>query len=120
AFAVARECLTLVRDLRDKFAFVYVMVPLAAAAVLNRDDAWAARILGAADAISERTGAAVTDGTVLHLRREAERQARARLGPHRWLRSHSGGRAISLDSFIKDIDQGRVAPGAPRPTPPQS
>src|SRR5262245_10617273 len=117
AFALARECLTYVRDLRDKFAFVYVMVPLAAAAVLNGDEAWAARILGAADSISERTGAAVTDGTVLNLRREAERQARARLGPQRWHRSHSEGRAISIDSLIKDIDDVRVTAGTPRPAP---
>jgi ATP/maltotriose-dependent transcriptional regulator MalT len=104
AFALARECLTYVRDLRDKFTFVYVMVPLAAAAVLNGDEAWAARILGAADAISERTGAAVTDGTVLNLRREVEQQARARLGPQRWDRSRGEGRAVSIDSLIKEID----------------
>src|SRR5262249_36781114 len=117
AFALARECLTYVRDLRDNFAFVYVMVPLAAAAVLNGDEPWAARILGAADSISERTGAAVTDGTVLNLRREAERQARARLGPHRWSRSHGEGRAISIDSLIKDIDDVRLTADTPRPTP---
>src|SRR5262249_26200177 len=63
AFALARECLTYVRELRDNYAFVYVMIPLAAAAVLNGDEAWGARILGAADSIGERTGAAVTDGT---------------------------------------------------------
>jgi predicted ATPase/DNA-binding XRE family transcriptional regulator len=104
AFALARECLTYIRDLHDKFAFVYVMVPLAAAAVLTGDEAWAARILGAADSISECTGAAVTDGTVLNLRREAEQRARARLGPQRWDRSHREGRALSIESLIKDID----------------
>jgi tetratricopeptide (TPR) repeat protein len=104
ALTLARECLTYVRELRDKFAFVYVMVPLAAAAVLEGDDAWAARMLGAADSTSECTGAAVTDGTVLKLRRQAERHARARLGPHRFARSYMEGRALSIDSLIDQLD----------------
>ena len=56
AIALLRESLTLIRALHDKFAFVYALVPLAAAAVLKGDDAWAARILGARDAVIERTG----------------------------------------------------------------
>jgi len=104
AFALARECLTHVRDLRDQFAFVYVMVPLAAAAVLNGDEVWAARILGAADSTGERTGAAVTDATVVNLRREAERHARARLNPQRWARHYAEGRATSIDSLLEDMD----------------
>ena len=47
AIALVRESLTRIRELQDKFAFVYALVPLAAAAVLKGDDAWAARILGA-------------------------------------------------------------------------
>jgi ATP/maltotriose-dependent transcriptional regulator MalT len=46
AIAVVRESLTHVRELHDTFAFVYALVPLAAAAVLKGDDEWAARILG--------------------------------------------------------------------------
>lgn len=103
AIALVRECLTYVRELRDKFAFVYVMVPLAAAAVLKGDEAWAARILGAADFTSERTGASVTDGAVLNLRRQVERDARARLGLNRWTRSYAAGRAVSIDSLIDEI-----------------
>ena len=49
AIALVRESLTRIRELHDKFAFVYALVPLAAAAVLKGDDAWAARILGARD-----------------------------------------------------------------------
>ena len=102
--ALVRDCLSSVRDLRDKFAFVYAMVPLSAAAVLKGDDAWAARILGAADAATDRTGATVSDRAVQTLREEVERDARARLGPDRWARSYAAGRVVSIDSLIKDID----------------
>jgi ATP/maltotriose-dependent transcriptional regulator MalT len=50
AIRFVRESLTRIRDLQDKYAFAYTLVPLAAAAVLKSDDAWAARILGARDA----------------------------------------------------------------------
>src|SRR4029450_1324181 len=102
ATALVRECLTHGRELRDKFAFVYAMVPLTAAAVLNGDVAWAARIMGAADSVSERTGATVSDRAVRDLRVQAERNARARLGPARWTRSYAAGREVSIDSLIED------------------
>jgi hypothetical protein len=41
AIALVRESLTRIRDLQDRFAFVYALVPLAAAAALKGDDAWA-------------------------------------------------------------------------------
>jgi predicted ATPase len=46
AIAFVRESLTYIRQLHDTFAFVYALVPLAAAAVLKGDVEWAARILG--------------------------------------------------------------------------
>jgi predicted ATPase/DNA-binding XRE family transcriptional regulator len=104
AMAVVRESLTRIRTLHDKFAFVYVLIPLAAAAVLKGDDIWAARILGARDAATERTGATVVDKSLDDLREQAERDARARLGPDRWARAYAAGRSTSIDSLIKDID----------------
>ena len=104
AIAVMRESLTHVRALHDKFAFVYALVPLAAAAVLKGDDAWAARILGSRDAVTERTGTTVVDKSVHDLREQAEREARARLGPDRWGRAYAAGRVTSIDSLLKDID----------------
>ncbi len=104
AIAFVRESLTLIRALKDKFAFVYALVPLAAAAVLKGDDAWAAQILGARDAVTERTGVTVVDKSVLDLREQAEREARARLHPNRWARAYAAGRVISIDSLIKGID----------------
>jgi predicted ATPase/DNA-binding XRE family transcriptional regulator len=104
AIAFVRESLTYIRELHDKFAFVCALVPLAAAAVLNGDDAWAARILGAADSATERTGATVPDRAVQELRERIERQARARFGPDRWARSYAAGRVASIDALIRDID----------------
>jgi len=104
AIALARESLTRIRELHDKFAFVYVMVPLAAAAALKGADGWVARILGARDAVTERTGATVVDKSVDDLRERAERDARARLGPNRWAKAYAAGRNTSIDALLKDID----------------
>jgi predicted ATPase/DNA-binding XRE family transcriptional regulator len=107
AIALVRESITRIRELQDKYSFVYVLVPLAAAAVLKGDDAWAARILGARDAVSERTGVTIVFQFVHDLREQAERQARARLGPERWARAYAAGRETSIDVLIQDIDHPR-------------
>jgi predicted ATPase len=104
ALALVRESLTRIRELHDKFSFVYAMVPLAAAAVLKGDDAWAARVLGARDAVTERTGVTVVDRSVADLREQAEREVRARLGPDRWGRAYAAGRVTSIETLVKDID----------------
>jgi hypothetical protein len=104
AIAWVRESLIHVRDFRDKFHFVYALIPLAAAAALKNDDAWAARILGARDAVTETTGATVVDASVDDLQEGTERQARARLGPDRWALAYAAGRRSSIDSLLKDID----------------
>jgi predicted ATPase/transcriptional regulator with XRE-family HTH domain len=98
AIALVRENLTRIRELHDKFAFVYALIPLAAAAVLKGDDRWAARILGVRDAVIERTGVTVVDSPVRDLRERAEREARARLGPERWTRAYAAGRRTYIDS----------------------
>jgi predicted ATPase/DNA-binding XRE family transcriptional regulator len=100
----ARESLTLFRQLNDKFAIVYALAPLAAAAVLMGDDLWTARILGARDAVTDRTGATVVDKWLHALGAQAEREVSARLGPDRWGRAYAAGRVTSIDSLIKDID----------------
>ena len=105
AIALVRESLACSRQLRDKFAFVYALVPLAAAASLRGDDEWAARILGARDAVTERTGATVADESVRALRERAERQARACLGPDRWAHAYAAGRSASIDSLLNDIER---------------
>jgi predicted ATPase/transcriptional regulator with XRE-family HTH domain len=107
AIALVRESLVHIRELHDKFAFVYALVPLAAAAVLKGDDAWAARILGARDAVTERTGATVVDTSVDDLTEQAAQEVRSRLGPERWAQAQAAGRRTSIDSLMKDIDGAR-------------
>ena len=75
-----RQSLVLIKEMHDTFAFVYSLVPLATAAIGIGDDLWAARILGARDAVAESTGADVVDPSVHELRQQLEREARARLG----------------------------------------
>jgi predicted ATPase/DNA-binding XRE family transcriptional regulator len=103
AIALACENLAQLRKVHDKFAVVYALVPLAAAAALKGDDVWAAQILGARDAVTERTGATVVDESVHDLNEQLEREVRARLGPDRWTRASTEGRSASIDSLIRDI-----------------
>ena len=104
AIALVRETLTHIRELHDKFAFVHALVPLAAAAALKGDDAWAARILGARDEVADRTGAAVVDTSVRDLLGRIEDEVRARLGNDRWAEAYAEGRRTSMDSLLKEID----------------
>jgi tetratricopeptide (TPR) repeat protein len=104
AIALVRESLTFIRDLQDKYAFAYTLVPLVAAAVLKGDDAWAARILGARDSVSERTGATVVLKLVHDLQEQSQREVRARLGPDRWAVAYGAGRRTTFDALLKDID----------------
>jgi predicted ATPase/DNA-binding XRE family transcriptional regulator len=105
AITFVRESLTYIRQLHDTFAFVYALVPLAAAAALKGEHEWAARILGARDAVSERTGATVAEKSVGDLQEQAEQEARARLGPDRWAVAYVAGRKTSIDTLLKDIDE---------------
>jgi hypothetical protein len=102
--ALNRQSLVHIRELHDKYAFVYALAPLAAAAMLKGDAAWAARILGARVAVSERTGAKVVVKVVQDLQEHAEQEARAILGPQRWATAYAAGRTASIDSLLKDID----------------
>jgi predicted ATPase/DNA-binding XRE family transcriptional regulator len=104
AVALVRESLTRIRELHDKFAFVYALVPLAAAAVLKGDDTWAARILGVRDAVTDRTGVTVVDTSVQDLRERTEREVPARLGAARWARAYAAGRRMSIDALLEDLD----------------
>jgi tetratricopeptide (TPR) repeat protein len=108
AIGLVRECLLRARALNDRFAFVYALIPLAAAAALKGNDLWAARILGIRDAVAERTGATLADPSVYELRAQTERELRARLGANRWPRAYAAGRNASIDSLLKDIESARA------------
>jgi hypothetical protein len=100
-----------IREIQDRFAFVYALVPLAAAAALKGDDTWAARIIGARDAVTERTGATVVDHSEGDLREHAEREVRQRLDPDRWTRAYETGRRTSIDALLVDIDSALASRG---------
>lgn len=104
AIAHVRQSLDCSRQLHDKFAFIYALTPLAAAAVIKGEHGWAARILGTRDAMTERTGATSVDKSVRELRERTEQTVRERLGAHHWARAHAAGRTASIDTLLKDID----------------
>jgi tetratricopeptide (TPR) repeat protein len=104
AIACVRESLACSARLQDRFAFVYALVPLAAAAAQKGDYAWVARILGARDAVTERPGASVANPSVQSLRDEVEAEARAQLGSTLWARAYGAGRVASIDALLRDID----------------
>ncbi len=112
AITMVRESLVHIRVLQDKFAYLYALVALAIAADLTGADAWAARILGARDALLEPTGHTVALKLVHDLGLEAERRVRARLDPEQWAKAYAAGRKTSIDALLKDIDRvlGKEAP----------
>ena len=104
AIAHVHGSLTKMRELHDNFAFIFALIPLAAAAALKGEDIWTAQILGVRDAINQRTGATAIDKSVEDLRDQAERDVRLRLGADRWNRAYAAGRRMSIDSLLKDIE----------------
>jgi predicted ATPase/DNA-binding XRE family transcriptional regulator/energy-coupling factor transporter ATP-binding protein EcfA2 len=109
AIGTVCESLTHMRGLHENHAFVFALGPLAVAAMLKGDDAWAARIMGARDAATERTHATVDVRESLdRLIGLAEDEVRARLGRERWSRAFASGRTASLDSLLSDIERART------------
>jgi predicted ATPase/DNA-binding XRE family transcriptional regulator len=104
AIALVRESLVLIRQLHDKFAFVYVMVPLAAAALLKEDGTWAARIVGARDAVADRTGLTIIDSAARDLLKNVEQEGPTRISADRWNEAYASGRTASIDSLLNDIE----------------
>jgi pantothenate kinase type III len=72
--------------------------------LLKGDDAWAARILGARDAVAERTGLTIVDAAAHELLTMVQQDGPTRLGADRWSRAYASGRAASIDSLLKDIE----------------
>jgi hypothetical protein len=110
ALLVGRDFLERIRQYQDTFAYTYALLPLAAAAAQKGDDAWVARLIGARDAVMERTGATVVDPMIQEFLEQPERGARERLGADRWARSHAAGRKISIESLLTDIDTAIARP----------
>ena len=105
ALSWVRESLTRVRALHDKFVFVHMMIPLAAAAALRGNFEWAARILGVQHEVTERSGPMFLDHAVADLRGQVEREARERLGDASFAAALAAGRTCSIDELLDDIDR---------------
>jgi tetratricopeptide repeat protein len=110
AIGLMRESLTDIRTLKDKYAFVYALIPLAAAAAAKGDARWAARILGAHDAVAERTGVTVAIDLVSDLRVRAEKAVRGQLDQPQWTREHAAGARMSVETLLSEIDAHAVRP----------
>jgi hypothetical protein len=104
AIAYVRESLTCIYAVHDTFAFLFALAPLAAAAELKGEDAWAARIAGMRDGVTERTGATAVDHSMRDLWERVERDARGRLGQRRWAREYETGRTASIESLMKEVE----------------
>ena len=73
------------------------------------DEAWAARILGARDAATERTHATVVVRQSLdNLIGLGEQEARTALAADRWASAYESGRTASIDSLLNDIESART------------
>jgi ATP/maltotriose-dependent transcriptional regulator MalT len=105
AIALMAESLTRIRELHDNFAFVYALAPLIAAAVLKGDDVWAALLVGARDAVTDRTGVTVVDKSARDLQDQSEKKARRRLGRERWSQTYEAGRRTSIESLASDVER---------------
>ena len=102
---IGHESLSHIQELQDKFALIYALVPLAIAAASTHDDEWAARILGARDAVSERTGATVVHATTRDMLLKAARGVRDRLGEEAWAREYSAGRRSSIGTLLSEVGE---------------
>jgi len=112
AIPIVRTSLARIRLLRDQFAFLCALEPLAAAAALKGKDAWVSRILGARAGVAGLTDAAVV-GQYLRDRLAAiELDCKTRLGIERWEDAFTAGRTTSIDALCNDIDlEDRLADG---------
>ena len=105
ALLAIRESLVLLRETQDRFGVMYAFAPLAGAASLLREDGWVARIVGASDAMTERSGIRSVDPMGHELWTQARLGAETRLGPEKWARAYEAGRRSSIDLLLKEISR---------------
>jgi hypothetical protein len=72
---------------------------------LKGDAAWAGRILGARDIVTERAGARIVVKPAHDLSQQVERDTREHLDPDRWNRAYEAERRTSIDGLLTDIDR---------------
>ena len=105
ALSAVRDSLALLRETQDRFGVMYAFAPLAGVASLLGEDGWVARIVGASDALTERSGVRNVDPLGQKLWTRARLDAQTRLGPERWARAYEAGRRSSIDLLLKEINR---------------
>jgi predicted ATPase/DNA-binding XRE family transcriptional regulator len=105
ALSAVRESLVLLRETQDRFGVMYAFAPLAGAASLLREDGWVARLVGASDALTERSGVRSVDPMGQKLWDRARLGAQTRLGPEKWARAYEAGRRSSIDLLLNEINR---------------
>jgi len=104
AILVLRESLGCILECRDNFALVYALTCFATSAASAGHDEWAARITGARDDVTERTGVTMADPLMEDLARRAAETSRARLGPEAWEAACAAGHKTSVEALLEEID----------------
>jgi hypothetical protein len=101
ALALTSQSLKCVRECRDTLAIAFPLTLLAGAAGLMGDHPWVARIAGAREAVTDRTGGRVVNPMGQDLYERTVRDARRRLGPDKWTRAYGPVVEVSTRSFTK-------------------
>jgi ATP/maltotriose-dependent transcriptional regulator MalT len=104
AILVLRESLGCILECRDNFALVYALTCFATAASSAGHDEWAARITGARDDVTERTGVTMADPLMEDLARQAAEKSRARIGAEAWDTACAAGHKTSVEALLKEIN----------------
>jgi DNA-binding CsgD family transcriptional regulator len=100
AVSALREALTLARDLGSRMWVASALVGLADVAVAAGDASRGARLLGAADGLTDRIGVPTLPHHALHRRVHAT--ARAALGEDAFAAGWADGKALSLETAIAE------------------
>ena len=97
-----RESIGLAGMLRDDYNVVYCATGLAGVAARRGRAERAARLFGAADALSEKTGAGVSWAVWRSLNERDLASARAQLGPEAFEEAWAAGRAMTLEETVAE------------------
>jgi DNA-binding CsgD family transcriptional regulator len=105
------EALTLAREVGDQWSVAVALDLMAGACARGRRANLAARLLGAAEALRERLGAALPPA-MSELRDPGLTQARAELGEAEFARSWAEGRALTPEEAAREFEAARMSEAA--------
>ena len=100
ARSAAAESTTISRDLGDVLSLVWNLTLLGALAAQRGHEEMCARLIGAADALRERSDVSLS-GVEIELRRTTEDELRLRIGTARYEHAYAEGHAMSLEEAVE-------------------